>query len=168
MNVYYIAIILDPQVKCELLNQELDEDGAKEIKQQIRDFLHQHYPRDPKPELALPTTQPVFKSIGSRLLEKIHSNSRQVSDIDQYLDTPPINVSNVSKDNWLFEWWNTHQGEYPQMACAARDFLPLPASEVVCERLFSTGRDMLGLRRHRLNGETMRLLMLLKNLYDNE
>ena len=99
MNVYYIAIILDPQVKCELLNQELDEDGAKEIKQQIRDFLHQHYPRDPEPELALPTTQPVFKLIGSWLLEKIHSNSRQVLDIDQYLDTPLINVSNVSKDN---------------------------------------------------------------------
>ena len=113
-------------------------------------------------------TKPIFKSIGSWFLEKIQANSRQVSDIDQYLDSPLINVSNVSKDNWLFEWWNTHQGEYPQMACAAWDFLPLLASEVVCERLFSTGRDMLGLRRHRLNGETMRLLMLLKNLYDNE
>ena len=54
------------------------------------------------------------------------------------------------------------------MSRAARDFLPLPASEVVCERLFSIGRDMLGLRRHRLNGETMRLLMLLKNEYNEE
>jgi hypothetical protein len=82
----------------------------------------------------------VVKSIGSRFSEKIQANLRQVSDIDQYLDTPPINVSYISKDNWLFEWWNSRQGEYPQMACAARDFLPLPASEVVCERLFSTGR----------------------------
>ena len=54
------------------------------------------------------------------------------------------------------------------MSCATQDFLPLPASEVVCERLFSTGRDMLGLRRHRLNGETMRLLMLLKNGFNEE
>lgn len=54
------------------------------------------------------------------------------------------------------------------MSDAARDFLPLPALEVVCERLFSTGRDMLGLRRHRLDGETMRLLMLLKNEFDAE
>jgi hypothetical protein len=82
-----------------LLNQELEEEGAKEIKQQIRDFLHQHYPRDPELELALPTTKPMFKSIGSWFLEKIHANSRQVSDIDQYLDTPPINVNNLLKDN---------------------------------------------------------------------
>jgi len=54
------------------------------------------------------------------------------------------------------------------MAYAARDFLPLPASEVVCKRLFSTGRDMLGLRRHRLNRETMRLLILLKDEFDAE
>jgi hypothetical protein len=44
----------------------------------------------------------------------------------------------------------------------------LPASEVVCERLFSTDRNMLGLRQHRLNGETMRLLMLLENGFDEE
>jgi hypothetical protein len=25
MNIYYIAMILDPRVKCELLNQELEE-----------------------------------------------------------------------------------------------------------------------------------------------
>jgi hypothetical protein len=101
-------------------------------------------------------------------LERIQGQSKQISDIDRYFDDGIINVSNVSKDNWLFEWWNTHQGEYPQIAHATRDFLPLPALEVVCERLFSTGRDMLGLRRHRLNGETMRLLMLLKNGFDKE
>jgi hypothetical protein len=71
MNVYYIAIILDPQIKCKLLNQELKEEGAKEIKQQIQDFLHQHYLSNPEPELALLITQLVVKSIGSRFLEKI-------------------------------------------------------------------------------------------------
>ena len=54
------------------------------------------------------------------------------------------------------------------MARAVHDFLPLPASEVVCERLFSIGKDMLGLRQHRLNRETIRLLMLLKNGFDKE
>ncbi|KAK9360811.1 hypothetical protein V1504DRAFT_453328 [Lipomyces starkeyi] len=60
-----------------------------------------------------------------------------------------------SNENWLFEWWN--------MARAARDFVPLPASEVACERLFSRGRDLPGLRKYRMNGETMRLLTLLKS-----
>ncbi|KAK9364575.1 hypothetical protein V1509DRAFT_678595, partial [Lipomyces kononenkoae] len=31
---------------------------------------------------------------------------------------------------------------------AARDYLAIPASEVAVERLFSGGRDLLGLRRH--------------------
>jgi hypothetical protein len=92
------------------------------------------------------------KSLESRLLERIRGQSKQVSDIDRYFDNGIINVSNVSKNNWLFEWWNAHRGEYPQMYCAARDFLPLPASEVVYDCLFSAGRNMLGLRRHQLNG----------------
>jgi hypothetical protein len=54
------------------------------------------------------------------------------------------------------------------MSRAARNFLPHLALEVVCARLFSTGRDMLEFRRHRLDGETMRLLMLLKNEFDAE
>jgi hypothetical protein len=118
---------------------------------------------EPESLPTLPTLVPKPKSLESQLLERIQGQSKQVLDIDRYSDDGTINISNASKDNWLFEWWNTHQGEYPQMACTARDFLPLPASEAVCERLFSTGRDMLGLWRHRLNGETVWLLMLLKN-----
>jgi hypothetical protein len=86
-----------------LLNQELDKEGTKEVIQQIRDFLHKYYSRDIE-LVTLPTTQlTTNKSIRSRLLEKIQGNSRQVSDIDQYLDSPSINIGNISKDNWLFE-----------------------------------------------------------------
>ena len=33
------------------------------------------------------------------------------------------------------------------MAAAARDYLAIPASEVAVERVFSTARDVLGIRR---------------------
>ncbi|RKF78996.1 hypothetical protein GcC1_050012 [Golovinomyces cichoracearum] len=33
------------------------------------------------------------------------------------------------------------------MAAAARDYLAIPASEVAVERLFNTGRGLIGLRR---------------------
>jgi hypothetical protein len=46
MDVYYIAMILDPRIKCELLKQELDKEGAHEVIEQMRAFLHQHYPRN--------------------------------------------------------------------------------------------------------------------------
>jgi hypothetical protein len=44
---------------------------------------------------------------------------------------------------------------------AAREILAIPGSEVDCERLFN-GRDLLGIRRYTMSGETMRIMMLLK------
>jgi hypothetical protein len=51
------------------------------------------------------------------------------------------------------------------MAAIARDYLAIPASKVSVERLFSSGRDILSVRRHSMNRETMRILMLLDDLY---
>jgi hypothetical protein len=48
------------------------------------------------------------------------------------------------------------------MAAAARDFLAIPASEVVVERLFSTERDLRGVRRYGMKADTMRIFMLMK------
>ena len=52
--------------------------------------------------------------------------------------------------------------EYPVMSQVARDYLPVPAAEVDVERLFSAGRDLIGLRRHSLSIDTMRALMILR------
>ena len=49
------------------------------------------------------------------------------------------------------------------MAAVARDYLAIPVSEVSYERLFSTGRDMIGLRRFSLYPNTIRQLALLRN-----
>jgi hypothetical protein len=51
------------------------------------------------------------------------------------------------------------------MAAAAREYLEIPASEVAVGRLFNKGRDLLGLRRHSLNAETMRKQILLRDMY---
>jgi hypothetical protein len=50
------------------------------------------------------------------------------------------------------------------VAEAAREFLAIPASEVSVERLFSAGRDLLGIRRLSLGADTMRMLMLMKDI----
>jgi hypothetical protein len=101
VDIYYIAIILDPRFKCELLKQELKgEESAVEIINQLRAFLHHQYPIDPGPELTL--ANPILlipKSLESRLLERIQGQSKQVLDIDRYFDNGIINVRNVSKDN---------------------------------------------------------------------
>jgi hypothetical protein len=48
------------------------------------------------------------------------------------------------------------------MALAAREILAIPALEVDCDRLFNKGRDLLGIRRYAMSGETMRIMMMLK------
>jgi hypothetical protein len=85
------------------------------------------------------------------------------------LDTPSIAWIAGALENedplWLYKWWNANKFEYPLMAKAARDYLPVPAVEVAIERLFSGARDVLGLRRWSLKAETMRILILLKDCY---
>jgi hypothetical protein len=64
----------------------------------------------------------------------------------------------------VLNWWRSHESEYPIMSQVARDYLAIPAGEVDVERLFSSGRDLIGIRRHTLSIETMRALMILKSL----
>jgi hypothetical protein len=54
------------------------------------------------------------------------------------------------------------------MAKIARRYISIPASEVGVERLFSRGRDLLGLRRFALQPGTIRMLTILKAFYGDE
>ncbi|KAJ5292212.1 hypothetical protein N7478_001463 [Penicillium angulare] len=91
------------------------------------------------------------------------------SDIDKYLDSQPVSWSHHmigdADEEWVLKWWRANEFNFPLMAKAARDYLAIPSAEVGIEREFSNARDVLGLRRHCLNAETMRWLMLLKERY---
>jgi hypothetical protein len=41
--------------------------------------------------------------------------------------------------------------------------LPIPGSEVDVERLFNTGRNILGIRRFSMTGDTLRMMIMLKD-----
>jgi hypothetical protein len=60
-------------------------------------------------------------------------------------------------------YWDANKSEFPGMAAAARDYLAIPASEVDIERLFSIGRDILGVRRWSMNADTMGILIILRD-----
>jgi hypothetical protein len=97
------------------------------------------------------------------------SKEAPLSDIDKYLDSPPVNWSHHmisdADAEWVLKWWKANAFNFPLMAKAARDYLSIPSAEVGIEREFSNARDVLGLRRHCLNAETMRWLMLLRGQY---
>ena len=91
-----------------------------------------------------------------------------VSDVEQYFDSPTVvDGKGIDDPDWVLNWWKAHEIEYPIMSQVARDYLPVPAAEVDVERLFSEGRDLIGLRRHSLSDETLKVLMVLKYNQDN-
>jgi hAT family C-terminal dimerisation region len=49
----------------------------------------------------------------------------------------------------------------------AKDYLSIPGTSVTVERVFSGGRDILGIRRYSLGPETFRTLMILKHFFGN-
>ncbi|OAF59133.1 hypothetical protein VC83_04176 [Pseudogymnoascus destructans] len=140
-NIHYIAMMLDPQLKFEMLKEEFeDEDATNVVKEQIRTYLHDRYSTPPlSDELVLPpllnpktmTSQPELDPY-KRMLERFGKKKTtvKVSDIDIYLDSPPVAVSDAKSTDWLLKWWDSHKGEYPLMACVARDFLAIPITEV--------------------------------------
>ena len=87
-------------------------------------------------------------------------------------DTPAIewdpNDESNYKPDWVLNWWKANEFQYPAMAKAARALLAVPGSEVDVDRLFSGGRDLLGIRRYALKGEMMRILTLLKAYFERQ
>jgi hypothetical protein len=166
-DAYYIALILDPRFKAELLKAEIkDEEAAKLIVEAMKERLHREYPLV-MPERIEPVQRVEKPTLESRMLLKLQPRRVSRSDIDKYFEEETVAVA-TTEEGWLLQWWRAHKEEYPQMAAAARDYLAIPASEVAVERLFSGGRDLLGLRRHSLESGTMRTLTLLADQYSKE
>ncbi|KAJ6038619.1 hypothetical protein N7460_007336 [Penicillium canescens] len=167
-DAYYIALVLDPRFKTLLLDKELGQVTAPKVIRSIKDTLHEQYPSKSSLEQSTSKIKQDNKrqSLEARVLQKLQPQVIQRSDIDRYFEEGVVTVDeSVTKDeDWLFGWWRTHNDEYPRMAAAARDYLAIPAAEVAVERLFSRGRDLLGVRRHSLKGETMRKVMLLRDI----
>jgi hypothetical protein len=125
------------------------------------------YPSEP--ELPLHDNSYLYRSFEYRFLEEFETarSTDDLTDIDRYLDTPPIVFKLSKSDNqtqWILNWWDGNKYEFPCIAQAARDYLPIPASEVDVERLFNVGRDVLGVRRFAMSGETLRTVMMLKDV----
>jgi hypothetical protein len=76
-----------------------------------------------------------------------------------------VHNSATKKEDWLLSWWNCHKSTFIHIAAAARDYLAILASEVAVERFFHKRRVLLALRTHSLSAESMRKLMLLRDMY---
>jgi hypothetical protein len=69
------------------------------------------------------------------------------SDINQYLDSMPVNWSHRfiedGDPNWVLKWWKANAFNYPLISQAVWDYFPIPSAKVGVKRLFSNAQDVL-------------------------
>ena len=190
----YAAAVLDPRVKTDILKMHL-KDGAVNVIDNLRAHFNEISPaerivssqcQNPTPSLSRPTSF-VGRSQGLQIpsnrhkmlqnIQKKHYSTVATSEfdeIDEWLESPPIqepvpeSMTAEQDIAWLMAWWRTNRFKYPRMAKIARRYLCIPASEVGVERLFSRGRDLLGLRRYALQPATIKMLTVLKAFKSNK
>jgi hypothetical protein len=104
-------------------------------------------------------------------------------EVQEYFKLPRANFDSCDP----LQWWAGRCSQFPNLSCFARDILSIPGefttdfflpfdhllifptfsfiyagSAVAVERIFSGSRDTISLRHARLNPETIRTLMLVK------
>jgi len=97
-------------------------------------------------------------------------NAQLLSELERWWQSKAIdfNAIHASDPDFLRRWWKDNAHDWPLLAIAARHLLPCSASEVDVERLFSGCRDEIGIRRHALKADTVRVLTLLRSAYTAE
>ena len=55
-----------------------------------------------------------------------------------------------------------HEQQYPHIFQLAMDIIPIQASSVPCERVFSSGKETMAPRRRRISAKLMEALQILK------
>ena len=161
-DLLYIAGFLDPRYKCETMKANLDEADAAMIIQRMIEMISQMSSHlEAKPEIKESANKK--PTLQERMRRDIGEKRQKKDDIECYFIEPF--VRGVDDEDFVLKWWQQNAGTYHRMAYVARQFLAIPASSVGVERLFSSGRDTLQLRRLSMKALTMRKLMMLKNKY---
>lgn len=112
----------------------------------MREFLKKEYPHEPSVSCEADRPSGMSETMW-RTPRKVQLSQRTLSsDIDRYLDSPPVSwshhmIGDVDKE-WALKWWRAKAFNFPLMAKAARDYLPIPSAEVWIEREFSNVRDL--------------------------
>lgn len=68
----------------------------------------------------------------------------------------------------LIRYWDLNERELPLLFSVAMDVLPVQASAVPCERVFSSSKETTTLRRSRLSAGLMEMLQVLKYAFKHD
>ncbi|KAF7346964.1 Transposase-like protein [Mycena venus] len=164
---YSWATLLDPRLSYEGLRRDYADDpellaGLETAKNQLQVHYNTHYANTNTAvsQQQLPPGSPVKFNIFARYGPQTGSTDSAKNELAEYFrltNNPPS-----FEDTDPLKWWYMRRNKFPKLYRLARDMLCIPGSAVAVERIFSSGRDTIGLRRSRLKAETIRILMFVK------
>ncbi len=158
-DMYFIAATLHPKYKGVWLERQLGDDVGKTIIDHIQSHLETRFSQENTRHVHIRD----HSHYDIELLMDIDMCDYRLSksDIKEYFESKPIIIpSTVAFD--VHGWWLNNRNQYPVLSLVAMEYLAIPCSSVSVERLFSSARDVIGIRRYSLLADSIRMLMTLK------
>jgi hAT family C-terminal dimerisation region/Domain of unknown function (DUF4413) len=161
----YLALVLDPRYKTQILPNNIDADTIKQIlseKYTSYQSTEQTLFADDENEINEGNIGDKRKSSGilSRMIQKKKriNNLQTRNEIAEYLAVP---VESLSIDPC--EWWKHHKTQYPLLEKIARDYICIPATSVPSEQAFSKSGELINKKRNRLSDYAIEICMCLNS-----
>jgi hypothetical protein len=80
------------------------------------------------------------------------------TELTRYLKLPAM-----PRETDIYQYWKAKQYDFPIISRIAKDFLAIPATSAPSECVFSIGSDVVTKKRNRLTGNSVRMIMCLKD-----
>jgi hypothetical protein len=80
------------------------------------------------------------------------------TELTRYLKLPAM-----PRETNIYQYWKAKQYDFPIIGRIARDFLAIPATSAPSECVFSIGSDVVTKKRNKLTGDSVRMIMCLKD-----
>ena len=176
-DIIYAAHALDPRVKFLLIQEKYGAEGAPLIIQRVKDFCRANWPAPPSnielDNIFIAQECPPGVSIHHhaqmervRRLQEAATPAIAGDEWDRYFDSYNVISRDHTDQDWVLKWFKANGDDWPTVSKAIRAIYAVPPAEVDVERRFSIRRDLLGIRRALMSGDTMRIIQLLKSHFD--
>ncbi|XP_058088811.1 putative AC transposase isoform X2 [Magnolia sinica] len=140
----YMAAILDPRIKGELLPEDLN--AERYLEGARHHFMRWYsFPGIPNGYSSQDTEEGSSVSFAEEIARKRRRMSMTASSTDeltQYLSEPPVPIATD-----VLDWWKANSTRYPKLSLMARDYLAVQATSVAPDELFSAKGDDIDKRR---------------------
>ena len=146
-----ISSILDPRYKTTLFDNNMSE-----ILKNLQELFTTYLPLNSNQ--SIPKSKQSSRDYFLNLLNQNNIYQKVSNDeLVQYLN------SSVDNNTDPLIWWKIHEKDYPILSQIAKDYLTIQATSVPSERAFSISGLIISKTRNRLDPETARAIICMKN-----